>query len=65
MNATPFEKLMDPNEQTTATQFQMKLLAGLLKVITVVTKNVPEDTAAWINEQIKTLMTPQTKTESK
>ena len=58
LTVTPIETLMDPNNTTVAGQMQMKLMAGLLKCITVVTKNVPEDTAAWINAQIKQMMSP-------
>ena len=65
VTVTPYETLMSTTDQTAASQFQVKLMAGLLKVISVVTKNVPEDTAAWINAQIKNMMTPQTTTESK
>ena len=65
LNAVPIEQLMDENDQTTASQFQMKLIAGLLKGITVVTKNVPEDTANWINTQIKQMMSPASTTTEK
>ncbi len=59
LNVIPVENLADP-ENTAAGQLQMKLMAGLLKGITVVTKNVPEDTADWINGQIRQMMSPTT-----
>lgn len=65
VNVIPIETLMDENDQTASAQLQMKMIAGLLKGITVVTKNVPEDTADWINTQIKQMMSPDTTTESK
>ena len=65
VNVIPFETLMDENDQTASAQLQMKMIAGLLKGITVVTKNVPEDTADWINTQIKQMMSTSTTTESK
>ena len=66
LNVIPIEQLMDENDQTVASQLQMKLIAGLMKGIVVVSKNVPEETATWINTQIKQMMSPgTTKTESK
>lgn len=60
LNVIPFETLMDPENTTASGTLQMKLTAGLLKCITIVTKNVPEDTAEWINGQIKQMMSPKT-----
>ena len=62
LNVTTLETLMNPEDTTVSGQLQMKMMAGLLKSITVVTKNVPEDTAAWINDQIKQMMSPKTPT---
>ena len=62
VNVIPFETLMNSEDQTAASQLQMKLMAGLLKGITVVSKNVPEDTATWISTQVKQMMYPTTTT---
>ena len=66
LNVIPFEKLTDESDQTTASQLQMKLLVGLMKGMTVISKNVPADTAEWINTKIKQMMSPgSTTTENK
>ena len=62
INVVPFEALADESNTTVSGQLQMKMMAGLLKCITVVTKNMPEDTAAWINGQIRQMMSPKTTT---
>ena len=61
ITVTPIEKLMD-SESKEATVFGTPMIAGILKTVMVVTKNVPEETANWINTKIKEAMTPQTKT---
>lgn len=60
LNVIPVETLADTENETAAGQLQMKMMAGLLKAVTVVTKNVPADTATWINTQIRQMMTPAT-----
>ena len=61
ITVTPIEKLMD-NESKEATVFGTTMIAGILKTVMVVTKNVPEETGNWINMKIKEAMTPKTKT---
>ena len=58
---TAAEKLMD-SESKENTLLGTTMIAGILKTVVVVTKNVPEETANWINTKIKEAMTPQTKT---
>ena len=60
INIIPIETLMDSQNQTAATLMQTKLLAGLMKSVTVIIKNVPEDTGAWLTEQLKQAMSPKT-----
>ena len=60
LNVIPIETLMNDSDGTVASQLQMKLIAGLLKAITTVTKNVPEDTAKWITVQVQQMMNPST-----
>ncbi len=60
LNVIPIETLMNDSDGTVASQLQMKLIAGLLKAITTVTKNVPEDTAKWITTQVQQMMNPST-----
>ena len=54
----PAEKLMD-SESTESAALGIKLLAGIMKTVMVVTKNVPEETGEWINAKIKELMSPK------
>ncbi len=61
ITVTPIEKLMD-SESKEATVFGTTMIAGILKTVMVVTKNVPEETGNWINMKIKEAMTPKTKT---
>ena len=63
LTVVPIENLMNDTEQTETGKLQMQLMAGLLKAVTVVTKNVPEDAADWINNLIKQAMMPQTTAE--
>ena len=62
LTAIPIENLMNDPEQTETSKLQMQLIAGLLKTVTVVAKNVPEETGNWISTKIKEAMTPKTKT---
>ncbi len=59
----PFEKLMDTNDTTTANQIQMVMMSSLLSAITTLSKNVPEDTAAWLTSQLAAMMNPGSSTE--
>ena len=61
ITVTPIEKLMD-SESKESTVLGTTMIAGILKTVMVVTKNVPEETGNWINMKIKEAMTPQTKT---
>ncbi len=55
----PFEELMKDTDGTASGKLQTTLLAGVLKAITVLTKNLPEDTATWLNKQVMQQMMPQ------
>ena len=59
----PFEKLMDTNDTTTANQIQMVMMSSLMSAITTLSKNVPEDTAAWLTSQLAAMMNPGSSTE--
>lgn len=61
INATPAEKLMDP-DSTESASFGLKLGAGALKTVMVVTKSVPKETAEWISNKIKEAMSPKPET---
>lgn len=61
ITAVPVEQLMDESS-TDSQKLAMTLTASALKAITTLTKNLPEDTAAWLNKQIMQMMTPQTTT---
>ena len=60
----PLEKLMDTEDTTASSQLQMSMMGGILKAITTLTKNVPEDTADWLKAQIAAMMNPGSKTEA-
>ena len=55
----PFEELMKDTDGTASGKLQTTLLAGVLKAITVLTKNLPEDTATWLNKQVMQQMMPK------
>ena len=58
----PFETLMNDTEGTASGKLQMTLTAGVLKAITTLTKNLPADTATWLNKQVMQMMMPKTTT---
>jgi len=58
VTTVPYEKLADENDTTAANQIQMTLMGKLMQAITVLTKNLPEETATWLSSQIATLMNP-------
>ena len=54
----PMEKLMDSSDTTASSQLQVALMGGIMKGITTLTKNLPEDTASWLTSQIGAMMNP-------
>ena len=52
---------MDP-DSTESASFGLKLGAGALKTVMVVTKSVPKETAEWISNKIKEAMSPKPET---
>lgn len=60
ITAIPIEKLMGSKDEVLSSQIEMQMAAGLLKSIIVLNKNIPADTADWINTQIRNAMTPKT-----
>lgn len=54
----PIETLMNSTDESSASTLRVQMLAGLLKAVTVLTKNVPEETASWINTQVAQMMNP-------
>ena len=65
VTTVPFETLMNDTDGTASGKLQMTLTAGVLKAITVLTKNLPEDTGIWLNKQIMQVMMPKTTTITK
>ena len=61
----PFEALMNDTDGTASGKLQITLTAGILKAITVLTKNLPEETGTWLNKQIMQQMMPKTTTITK
>ena len=55
---------MSDADATVTGRLQMTMTASLLKSITVLTKNLPEDTATWLNKQLMQQMMPKTVTPS-
>ena len=60
ITSTAAGKLMD-SESKESGLFGTTLIAGVLKTVMVVAKNVPEETGNWITTKIREAMTPQTK----
>lgn len=55
------EKLMEADSKEAA-MLGTTLIAGIMKTVMVVAKNVPEETGNWITTKIRELMSPTTKT---
>ena len=55
----PFETLMNDTDGTATGKLQVTLTANVLKAITVLAKNLPEDTATWLNKQVVQMMVPK------
>ena len=53
----PFETLMNSDNAATLGQISLTATANLLKAVTVLAKNLPEEAAAWLNAQVKQMMT--------
>ena len=62
ITVVPFETLMSGTDATLSGKLQLALSAGVLRGITTLTKNLPEDTAAWLNKQVMQAMMPTTTT---
>lgn len=58
----PFETLMNDTDGTASGKLQMTLTASALKAITVLTKNLPEETATWLSKQVMKQMMPKSTT---
>ena len=58
ITVVPFEKLMSTEDTTTSGQLSMTLAANALKAVTVLIKNLPAETAAWVNNQVKQMINP-------
>ena len=58
ITTVPIENLMSSQDTTAANQLSMTLMGNLLKTVTILTRNLPEDTAAWVNAQIAAMMSP-------
>ena len=55
----PLEKLASGEDAAVTGQLSLTATANLLKSVTVLAKNLPEDAAAWLNAQVKQLMAPK------
>ena len=55
----PLEKLASGEDAAVTGQLSLTATANLLKSVTVLAKNLPEDAAAWLNAQVKQLMVPK------
>ena len=56
----PFAKLSDASDTTTSGKLSMSMMASVLKAITTLTKNLPENSATWLNTQVTNAMNPAT-----
>lgn len=56
------ETLMNSDNQTAETQLSMTVMTGLLKAVTVLAKNLPEESAAFVNNMVKQMITPSSTT---
>ena len=54
----PFEKLMDQTDTSAANSLQMSLMNGVMQAFSTLVKNVPEETASWLNSQMTNLIAP-------
>ena len=62
IGAIPVEKFSDGEDQTFTTQMTMTLATNALKAMNTLVKNLPDESAAWVNNQLTQLMNPKTKT---
>ena len=58
----PLESLMSSDNSTATSQLSMTMMAGMLKAVTTLTKNLPEESAAFVNNMVKQMMTPSSTT---
>ena len=56
----PIEGMLSGTDKTSESKLQMTMVANLMKTILVVAKNLPADSAAWLTQQIKQMMSTQT-----
>ncbi len=56
---------MNETDGTASGKLQITLTAGILKAITVLTRNLPEETGTWLNKQVMQQMMPKTTTITK
>lgn len=61
ITVTPIEDLMNDETGKATTPLKMTVAANAMTSLVVLTKNLPEDTAAWVTGQIRKLMMPSTK----
>ena len=58
ITVTPVEKLMDESDTTAANQVQMAIMTGLMKGISTLSKNVPEETGKWLSQMLQQTLNP-------
>jgi hypothetical protein len=51
----PVEKLMDSSDTSAFTQLQTSLMTGIMNCFTVLTKNLPAESAAWLTKQFMSM----------
>ena len=62
ITAIPVEKLSDSKDTTATTQLYMSLMTNAMKAVSTLVKNLPDESATWVNSQLTQMMNPQTKT---
>ena len=63
ITAIPVEKFSDTEDKSATTQLYISVMANFLKIRSTLVKNLPEDTAAWVNEQFSQMLSPGTKNQ--
>ena len=61
ITAIPVEKFADAEDKSATTQLYITVMANFLKIRSTLVKNLPDDTAAWVNEQFTQMLSPGTK----
>ena len=63
ITTVPVEKVADTEDKSTTAQLYISVIANFLKIRSTLVKNLPEDTAAWVNEQFSQMLSPGTRNQ--